>query len=128
MIRFYFITWGGILPLWITNLVAAFQASHSQTSITWWAWFHCLLFTKSISSGSQYVILKSKIGWRKVKLCWFGSGKWFWLSIMHSLLWLVKGTARLCTAWKDHNKYDLTAFLGFWLAHHNDWSRWFVCY
>jgi hypothetical protein len=126
MTRFYFITWGGILPSWIINLVAAFQASHSQTSITWWNWFPCLLFTKSISSGSQYVIMQSKIGWRKVKLRQIGLGKWFWLSIVHRLRWLVKGTATLCTGWKDYNKYDVTAFLFFWLAHHNDSSRWFA--
>jgi hypothetical protein len=26
------------------------------------------------------VTLHSKIKLRKVKICWFGSGKWFWLS------------------------------------------------
>jgi len=33
--------------------------------------------TKSIFSGAQYMILHIKIGWRKVKTCRFGSGKWF---------------------------------------------------
>jgi hypothetical protein len=30
----------------------------------------------------SYVIMHSKIGWRKVKICQFGSGKWIWLSII----------------------------------------------
>jgi hypothetical protein len=30
-------------------------------------------------SRAKYVILHSKIRWRKSKICWFGSGKWFWL-------------------------------------------------
>jgi hypothetical protein len=34
-----------------------------------------------MSSGAPYVILQSK-GWRKVKICRFCSGKWFWLSII----------------------------------------------
>jgi hypothetical protein len=38
--------------------------------------------TKSISNGVQYVILHSTIGRRKVKMCRFGSGKWFWLNII----------------------------------------------
>jgi hypothetical protein len=38
---------------------------------------------------------------------------------------LVKGTAALCTCRKECNKYDQTAAQCFWLAHHNDWSRWF---
>jgi hypothetical protein len=36
----------------------------------------------SISSGARYVILHSKIRWRKSKECWFGSGKWFQLYII----------------------------------------------
>ncbi len=34
--------------------------------------------------------------------------------------WGWSGALRKC------NKYDLTATQCFWLAHHNDWSRWFV--
>jgi hypothetical protein len=40
----------------------------------------------SISSGARYVILHSKIGWRKSKVCRFGSGKWFWLCIIASVV------------------------------------------
>jgi len=39
---------------------------------------------------------------------------------------LVKGVAALCTCRKEYNKYDLTATQCFWLAHHNDWLRWFA--
>jgi len=36
-------------------------------------------------------------------------------------------SAFLCTCKnKECYKYDLTAAQCFWLAHHNDWSRWFV--
>jgi hypothetical protein len=42
------------------------------------------------------------------------------------LPWLVKCSATLCTSQKECNKYDLTAAQCFWLAHHNDWFRWFV--
>jgi hypothetical protein len=39
---------------------------------------------------------------------------------------LVKGATALCTCRKECNKYDLTATQCFWLAHHNDWLRWFA--
>jgi len=38
--------------------------------------------SRSSSSGARYMILQSKIGWRKVKMCRFGSGKWFWQGII----------------------------------------------
>jgi hypothetical protein len=41
-----------------------------------------VVLCKSISSGARYVILHSKIRWRKSNLCRFGSGKWFWLRII----------------------------------------------
>jgi hypothetical protein len=47
-------------------------------------------------------------------------------SSLYWLLWLVKLTAALFTCWKECNKYDLTTTQCFWLAHHNDWSRWFA--
>jgi hypothetical protein len=84
--------------------VAAFQASHSQTSsksLGEIGFIVCCSLKKSISSGSQYVMMQSKIRCRKVKLCRFGSGKWFWLSMVQRLQWLVKGTAgTLCTGLK----------------------------
>ncbi len=61
--------------------------------------------------------LDSKIGWRKSNL-----GR-FWLGI---IAWLVKGVAVLCTYRKETTEYDLLAAQCFWLAHHNDSSRWFV--
>jgi hypothetical protein len=45
--------------------------------------------SKNISRGGWYVILHSKIGWRKSKVGRFGSGKWFWLHI--SSLFAVAG-------------------------------------
>jgi hypothetical protein len=52
---------------------------------------------KSNSASAQYVTLQIKIGLRKVETCWFGSAKWFWLSIFAQLLRLVKGTTKLNT-------------------------------
>ncbi len=55
---------------------------------------HC----KSISNGTHYAILHSKIGWRKTKICQFRSGKCFWLSIItHSA---VAGKRLVCTLQK----------------------------
>jgi hypothetical protein len=62
--------------------------------------------------------------WRKVKICRFGSGRSFWLSIIVQFDGLVKGATTLCTCRKECNKYDLTIVQCFWLVHHNDWSRW----
>jgi hypothetical protein len=36
---------------------------------------------KSNSTSAQHVTMQIKIGWRKVKTCWFGLVKWFWPSI-----------------------------------------------
>ncbi len=66
------------------------------------------------------MILQSKIGWRNIKTCWFGSAK------LYSLQWLVKGAATLSTSRKECNKQDLTAAQCFSLVHHNDCSRWFA--
>jgi hypothetical protein len=41
------------------------------------------------------------------------------------LPWLVNGIAGLFICRKKCNKDHLTAAQCFWLAHHNDWSRWF---
>jgi hypothetical protein len=85
-----------------------------------------LLLPKIISSGAQYVTLHSKSGWRKSNTCRFDSEKWFGSIQLYRLQWLVKVSAALCTYKKECTKYDLTAAQCFWLAHHNDWSRWFV--
>ncbi len=50
----------------------------------------------------------------------------FGSTYLYTSPWLVKGTAALCTCRKECNKYDLTPAQCFWLAHHNDWSRWFA--
>jgi hypothetical protein len=68
----------------------------------------------------------SVIGGTKSYVCRFHSGKWFWLSIIAYVAWLLKGAAALCTCRKECNKCDLTAAQYFSLAHHNDWSRWFA--
>ncbi len=36
------------------------------------------------------------------------------------------GVPTVCTCRKECNKYDLTAAQYVWLAHRNDWSRWFA--
>jgi len=41
----------------------------------------------------------------------------FGSALLHSLLWLVKGTAMLCTWRKEFNKYDLTVLSV------SDWPR-----
>jgi hypothetical protein len=47
--------------------------------------FTVLGWTCSSSSSARYATLHSKIGWRKSNICQFGSGKWFWLSIIVEL-------------------------------------------
>jgi hypothetical protein len=67
------------------------------------------LSPKRISSGDQYVIiLQGTIGWRKSKVCWFGSGNWFWVRIHARIAEAGEGAAALCTSRKECNKYDLT--------------------
>jgi len=98
----------------------------------------------------------SKIGWRKLKTCRFSSRNWFWLRLrclikcaatlctslkecnkfdLTVLLsvsdWLtVPDKMRcnaVCTSLKECNRFDLTVLLEcFWLAYHNDLSRWFT--
>ncbi len=53
-------------------------------------------FCKSISSGAQYVIVHNKIGWRKILICQFCWGKWFWLSTL--ALFVVAGKRRHITS------------------------------
>jgi hypothetical protein len=87
------------------------------------------MLPKSISCGAQYVILHSEIGWRKVKTCRFGSRQLFWLCIIAHF----RAACERCNnvvahtpPWKECNKYDLMSVQYFWLAPHNDWSRWFA--
>jgi hypothetical protein len=49
------------------------------------------------STGAEYVTLEMKIEGQKVKTCQFGSAKWFWLSILHSLHRLVKRRSKALT-------------------------------
>jgi len=58
----------------------------------------------------------SVIGGTKSYVCRFHSGKWFWLSIIAYVAWLLKGAAALCTCRKECNKCDLTAAQYFSLA------------
>jgi hypothetical protein len=52
-----------------------------------------ILERMSLSRNAHRVILHSKIGWRKLKTCWFGSRKRFWLCIIAQCVWrLGKGT------------------------------------
>ncbi len=82
--------------------------------------------TKSISSAAQCVTLHNKIGWRKVQIFWFGSRKWFWLCIIEQFAKASKSWTNCCAPAEKSYKYDLTAAQGFWLDHHNNWSRWFA--
>jgi len=56
--------------------------------------------SKSISSGAQYVILRSKIGWRKLQICQFGSGKLFFLTIIAQLAVTGKRRSICVTVYK----------------------------
>ncbi len=78
--------------------------------------------SRSSSSGARYMILQSKIGWRKVKMCRFGSGK----PNSCNFPCLVNDATQWCTSKKECNKLDLTAAQYFWLVDHNEWSRWFA--
>lgn len=56
------------------------------------------VLTKSNSIGAQYVTLQMKIRWKEVKICRFVSAKWVLCpAIFHSLLRLVRGTAKINT-------------------------------
>jgi hypothetical protein len=68
----------------------------------------------------------SKIYCKKIEICWFSLGNWFFTPNLCSLLGLVKGTTQLCTSTTKLNKLDLTAAQYFLLVDHNDWSRWFA--
>jgi hypothetical protein len=52
---------------------------------------------------------------------------WFWPSTIAQFSEAGKKSQQnRAPARKQSNKYDLTAVPCFSLAHHNDWSRWFV--
>ncbi len=83
------------------------HVGHSHNVLVWncivWMWYwHNLMqlwilhWTKSSSTGAQYVTLQKKIGWRKFKTCWFNSAKWFWPSIF----------AQFAEACKRHSKVE----------------------
>jgi hypothetical protein len=125
------ITWLGVRRL-------ALQVHWKISPSSWWACFKtfsqykkCFLLNfgmyESISSGAQYVNLHSTIGWRKVKIYGFGSRQRYWFSIIAQFE-VAKRQQQHCApaARKECNKYDLTTTQGFWLTHHNDWSRWFA--
>ncbi len=65
---------------------------------------------------------------KKVKTRWFGSAKWFWPGIFVARFAEAgKKAQRSCVPTREEcNEYDLTAAPCFWLANHNDWSRWFA--
>jgi hypothetical protein len=72
--------------LW--QLVYVMQNVHKHSTLG--------LLAKRIWSGAQYVneSCTLKLGWRKVKTCWFSSGNWFWLIIIVQFLCLlVNGAA-----------------------------------
>jgi hypothetical protein len=72
---------------------------------------------------------RGKNGWRKSNICWFDSGKWFWLSMIVQVAVAGLGAQQGCAPApknKKCNKYDLTTAQCFWLVDHNNWSRWFA--
>ncbi len=90
--------------------MAAFQASHSQNinHLVRLVFIACCSLRASPSVLSM-CSCRVKLDEGKVKLYWFGSGNWFWLSI----------NVRVAVAGERHSnvvirlKYDLTAFLVF---------------
>jgi hypothetical protein len=87
------------------------QVLQLHGAITYCAWVEQL-------HTAQYVTLQIEIGWRKAKICRFGSTKWYWPNVFHSLLRLVNGTVKPNTvpAREECNKYDRTAAPCFWLV------------
>jgi hypothetical protein len=67
-----------------------------------------------------------KLDEEQPNICWFSSGKWF-CSCMFCRIWLGwhKRKQSCARAGEKCNKYDLTATPCFWLADHDDWSKWF---
>jgi hypothetical protein len=74
------------------------------------------------------VIVHLKIGWKKVQRCWFNSAKISWhFCIVDWGQWKAQQCAP-CERERERERgvsyYDLIATPCFWLANHNDWSRW----
>jgi hypothetical protein len=64
---------------------------------------------------------------KKVNICRFGSGKWFFSSKFAQFAEVGKNRSKSCApAREEYNKYDLTAAPCFLLVNHNDWLRWFA--
>jgi hypothetical protein len=75
--------------------------------------FYCSRWrcSKGIPTSSRYVTLHIKIGWRKVNICRFGSGKWFFSCTF----------AQFAEAWKKHGKVahllEKSVISMIWLLH-----------
>jgi len=65
---------------------------------------------KSMPTGAQYMTLHSKSGWRKVNICQFGPGKWFFSCIVAQFDEPGKGKQSSAPLQKS-SKYDLTSVL-----------------
>jgi len=77
----------------------------------------------SISSGAQYIVLHGRSRGRKVKMCWFSSGKWFWLSHhWRELLGAGNGRSNILHLPETQSVINRIwlLFSFFWLAHHTD--------
>ncbi len=100
---------------------------------------HCNVHYKNITNISTmlintcfnllfwiFIILKVFLGvpsmWSYIVKLDEKKSKTFWLGIIMS----VKCAAMLCTCKKESDKHDLIVIQCFWLAHHNDWSKWFA--
>ncbi len=100
---------------------------------------------RATPTSAEYATLHSKIRWRKVKTRSFSSGKWFYCSCTGALTLLAEASKSrskpvhlleksvINRTWlllpgfhwlKSVMNIILTAPPCFWLAKHNDWSRW----
>ncbi len=85
-----------------------------------------IVLYKSISNGDCMCSCKVQLDKDNPRYARLAQENGFGSAKLPMLLWLVKGTGVMCTRRKECTKYDLTAAQYFWLAHHNDWSRWFA--
>jgi len=118
-----------LLKLWVWNLhlIGLFQSSEFKLlPLGFKNSLVCLLRFYEHLQGCSYVILHSKIGWKKVKICWFGWRKWFSLSIRAEFAMACKWHRMISTCKKECNKFDLTFVQCLWLVNHNNLSRWFA--
>jgi hypothetical protein len=113
------------LHIWGYTITQTWLRFHTLTVL--WSVGLLLYYTLSISSSAQYVILHNKISWRKVKICRFGSRKWFWLCLIAQFAVPVKRPSNVVHLQKRVYWIWSDCWLVFLIGpSHNDWSRWFA--